>query len=283
MDNLEDNLMDNLEDNLMDNLWNNLGNNLRGNLRGNLTDNLWDNLGNNFVDFKYTSTSIFGNLSDYGWTCLYDFINNEIFPYYNFDPWTNWKKLIESNIYDMIQLDGLCIVMSMPCKISTDDLKRIHNESESSVSWRDGYEVYSWHGIIVQKEWIVKKEMITKQIIIKETNAEKRRCLQEILGSKKFAEILGCEVVDEDMDLQGNKMKLWRTKEKDSICNEFIQFYNCICPSTGREYWICVPETCKNTWGAKAWTLGNEKAEIRHGDVFLTNLSKEYTHPIHES
>jgi len=46
-------------------------------------------------------------------------------------------------------------------------------------------------------------------------------------------------------------------------------------PSTDREYYISVPES-KNVWAAKAWTFNNKKIEIRHGDVGLLNINKNF-------
>lgn len=78
-------------------------------------------------------------------------------------------------------------------------------------------------------------------------------------------------------------MSLWRSKEKDSACNEFLQFYDCICPSTNRRYFLCVPETCNNVKEAKSYTFKSKKVEIRHGDVALLNLKKEFNQPVFES
>lgn len=167
--------------------------NLGTNLRDNLEANLWDNLGDNI---KYIPTSYYGNLSNYGWTCFYDFINNELIPSYNLELWDKWKMLINSNVYDMIQLDELCIVCSMPNIVLIDMGKRIHSENSCSVHFKDGYEIYSWHGIIIPKLWITQKDLITKDVILNKQNAEKRRVLQEILGSEEYCKRLDCVIVD---------------------------------------------------------------------------------------
>jgi hypothetical protein len=161
----------------------------------------------------------------------------------------------------MIQMDGLCIVIEMPTVVNVNDNKRLHSESSEAVKFNDGYSVYAWNGIIIPEKWIKEKESITKDNIIKETNAEKRRCLQEILGSKQYAKLLNIEVIDEDIDGCNNSMKLFKTKEPDNLINEHIFFLNVICPSTKREYYLCVPE-CKNVWEAKAWTAGKKELNL---------------------
>ncbi len=259
--NLGDNLGDNPKSNLGDNLGSNLGSNIESNLRNNLRNNIGDNIGSNL---EYYTVSYYGNLSDYGWTCFYDFINNELMPSYNLEIWDKWKQLIESNIYDMIQLDGLCIVMSMPNVVKIDNLKRLHSENSYAVSWEDGYEVYSWHGVIVPKKWITQKEIISKDDILKESNAEKRRCLREILGAKRYFELLGgVNILDEIIDSQGNPMRLYESKDVDQIINKKLQFLHVICPSTKREYFLYPPsQNCKTAREAKANTFGKKEYEF---------------------
>jgi hypothetical protein len=182
----------------------------------------------------------------------------------------------------MIQMNELCIVIEMPTIVNVNENKRLHSESSEAVKFSDGYSIYAWNGIIIPEKWIKEKESITKNDIIKETNAEKRRCLQEILGSQRYAELLNIEVIDEDIDGYSNPMKLFKSKELDTILNEYIYFLNVICPSTKREYYLCVPE-CTNVWEAKQWTFQNQKIEIRHGDVGLVNIAKQFNQPIIES
>lgn len=203
-------------------------------------------------------------------------------PSYNLELWTTWKNLINSNVYDMIQFDGLCIVMSMPDKVNIDTDKRIHSETTCAVSWKDGYNVYAWHGLIIPKEWILNKESMTKETIAKETNAEKRRCIQEILGGEAYLSLLNVEEIDKDVDGQGHEMILYKTKKVDEAANEYIYYLKVTCPSFGRNYFLCVPES-KNVWNAKEWTFKNQKIYARHGDVGLLDLKKEFKVPMYES
>jgi hypothetical protein len=275
-DNLGDNLGANLGANLWANLWANLGANLRANLRANLGANLVANLGK----LNYITTSYYGTISDFGWTCFYDFINTELIPSYELELWTKWKQLIDSNVYDTIQMDGLCVVMSMPKIVHINENKRLHCENGPCVEWKDGYKGYAWNGIIVPDFWITNKEKLTKEIIINEKNAEKRRCIQEILGGE-FIKKLDVELIDSDKEDE-LPIELYRTKQPDDIINEHIYYLKVVCPSTNREYFLCVPES-KNVWEAKAWTFQNQKIEIRHGDVGLLNLSQKFDKPIFQS
>ena len=167
-------------------------------------------------------------------------------------------------------------------KVTQNSNNRLHNETKAAAIWSDGFEMHYWNGINVPKKWIENKSEISKGDILSEKNAERRRCMREILGSKRYAELLETEEIDSDTDDCGNIMSLHRTKDPDELINSHIYYYQCMCPSTMREYFLCVPE-CKNVWDAKAWTFNNEKIEVRHGDVGLLNTETEFSKPIKES
>ena len=238
---------------------------------------------------SYQEFSYYGNISDYGWVSFYDFFTQ--IGVINDEKFNKYKELLLSGIYDMIQLQNVCIVSDMPDRISVDDQNRLHCEDNSAIHFKDGYEQYYWHGIYVPKNWIMDKSSITKETFMKEDNAEKRRCLQEILGNENLVKLMGVELIDEDFETSKSgpdapeikrPMKLYRTIEKDSLIDEYIYFLNVIDPSTDRAYYICIPEA-KNVWEAKAWTFENEKIFARHGDIGLTNVSASYEKPVYES
>ena len=179
-----------------------------------------------------------------------------------------YKEFLQSGIYDMIQLNGFCIVSNMPDKIKRDNQNRLHSSSESAIHFRDGYELYFWHGVAVPQQWILDPESITPQQIMAESNAEKRRVLREILGGKKYYEMAygkdGLVLVDEDKDNQGNIMRLYETKKPDTTINKKIQFLECVCPSTKRVYNLYSPnQKAKNVWDSKAATFGKTQETFK--------------------
>lgn len=186
-----------------------------------------------------------------------DFWNDYIFSCKNSINKNKAKINIEW-LYDMIQLEGFCIVSNMPERIERLNGK-LHCANNSAIKFRDGYELFYWKGVNIPGFWISTPEQITSEVIMNEKNAEKRRCLFEILGAEKFSELLGVSIVDDDVDQHKNSIKLYRTKQKDEIAGEYIQFARVVCPSTLREYFLCVPETIRNVWDAVAWTFGKTK------------------------
>lgn len=221
----------------------------------------------------YASFALYGSISDYGWVAFYDYftkigtLNN-----YNFN---KYKELLESNIYDMIQLKDVCIVSNMP-KIIKRDGVRLHSSNSAAIEFNDGYKLFYWKGLNVPEQWVMSPSLLTRDDVLKETNAEKRRCLTEILGWDKYLSLLGdIKVIDEDTDGEGNTMTLYQSLFKESLIGENVQYLKVICPSTKREYILCpVNQKSKNVWEAKASMFNNEGIYVRHGDVGIIHLEE---------
>ena len=282
--NLGDNLETNLRTNLGTNLRDNLGDNLWDNLGANLRDNLWDNLGANLRDFIPT---YFWGQQDIYWICFYKFPEIFLGIKYNqrdLEKLNCWYEIAKSCNWFWC-FENYCFVSDRPSDLYFDENYKLHNKNKSSYIFRDGWCDYNWHGIKVPKKWICEKSKITKNDIINEKNAEKRRCLREILGIKKYYNLLGGVIeIDKDNDQYGNQMILYRSKGKDEITDDYIQYLSVIDPSTGREYILHPPnQNSKNVWEAKSSTFNNEKIKIRHGDVGMLDLSEEFNQPIYES
>lgn len=216
---------------------------------------------------EYEQFSSYGNIWDYGWISFYDFftqigvLDNEKF--------NKYKNFILCNFYDMIQLEDYCIVSELPIELKREAIQnRLHCEDGPSIKFADGYEQYYWMGINVPKEWIMNPESITGETIQKELNTENRRCIMEIIGAKRFFELLGgVVVIDVDMDAYGKPMKLLRSKDIDPIINDYVYFLNVIDTSTDREYVLfpnvkSFPKAKENVYSAKASTFSLTKEDF---------------------
>lgn len=239
-------------------------------------------------DTFFSPSWAFG-IMNYSWVAFYDFftrigiVNNE-----NFNKYMEYSKL---NVYDTIQFDTDCIVTKLPTSVKSTIYRtnRVpHCASDPAITFADGFSLYYWNGTIVPEHWIIDKGSITKEEILGIENAETRRCLMEILGAKDYYDKItdgkGLTLLDEDTDLQGNPMRLYQTKSKDTVANEKIQFLEVVDPSTGRVYNIYPPkQNAKNVWDAKAQTFSNKNLYVRQGDVGLVRSDFTGTHPIAES
>jgi hypothetical protein len=258
-----------------------VGAQVRAQVRDQVWAQVWDQVG--AQGLKFESFSSYGSINDYNWVSFFDFFTQ--IGVINHKDFNEFRSLLQCGIYDTIQLKGFCIVSDLPSKISRSPQNRLHCEDGPAIQFKDGYSQYYWNGVSVPAFWISDKSLITKDVIKKETNAERRRCLREILGATKYFSLLGGVVeIDRDTDDQGNEMVLYRSKTKDDIISKHIQYLQVVCPSTKREYILYPPnQSSTNVWDAKASTFQNQKIQIRHGDVGLLNLKKEYAKPLLES
>jgi hypothetical protein len=210
----------------------------------------------------------YGNVWDYAWVAFYDFFHQIDVVHY--DQFVKYRDLLwESNVYNTIQLEDYCIVSDMPTEIHREKVQlRLHNEEGAAIKFADGYSLYYWNGTNVPEKWIMQKDKIDAKDINGESNAEKRRCLMEILGADEYYERLGgVEVIDEDTDAYGKPMTLLRSKQKDKIINDYVYFLRVVDTSTDRVYNIYpnvrdFPKAKENVWSAKASTFNMNKEEF---------------------
>ena len=221
-----------------------------------------------YFNFKYYGSDnedyINHNYQNYNLIILYDLFKSlNVVISKDFDEYLDF---CETGVFSIITKPDSCFVYSCPTKLVIDENKRLHSEDSSALVFND-VEKYYWHGVEINSKYILEKDQLTKNDIVNEKNAEKRRCLKEILGSKQYAELLDIVVIDEDIDAKGNPVKLYKTREVDDIINKHLYFANVTCPSTGREYFLSVPEM-SNVWDSVAYTFQMNKEDYK-----LTNES----------
>jgi len=170
------------------------------------------------------------------------------------DKFSEFRKLKQTGIYDMIQLDGLCVVCEMPKYIHRDESNRLHCKDRYAIKWDDGYALSYWHGVKVPDKLVHFPEEITHEDIKKETNAEIRRCYQEAFGDDRFAELLGVVTLEKTTDRVGKELFLKETKDPDPAINEKIKYIVVSDTSTERQYYLCVPPNIQSAREGLAWT-----------------------------
>lgn len=165
-------------------------------------------------------------------------------------------EFVSKGGFQLIAFENFCVVILQPELIARNADYALHSEDGPAVSWSDGTKLYFWNGVEVPAKLIESPEQVTRQEILAEQNAEKRRCYQEILGSEQFGSLLGLEAIDRKTDQFKNEIILYRTKERDKLVGDHIYFAKVICPSTKRAYFLCVPPKIKSADEAVAWTFG---------------------------
>lgn len=101
-----------------------------------------------------------------------------------------------SEIHEIYMFDTIAIVSDFPEEINMVN-GRLHKDQGASIRYRDGFSVYTLNGIQVSKEIAyLKPENITKDLIIKETNADIRREIIRKLTSEQLVTVLDAQVID---------------------------------------------------------------------------------------
>ena len=142
-----------------------------------VSDQVWNQVRNQVIEQvgdRYESFAGMGLGQDSGWVSFYDFfINTKIINHEKFD---QYKEFIKSGVYDTILFNNFAIGCRRPNFVSRDEQGRMHNDTRSAVSWRDGFELYYLAGVHFEKElWqkVVSGTMTFKEILDIE-NTEQR-------------------------------------------------------------------------------------------------------------
>jgi len=209
---------------------------------------------------KFYSFGWYGRIDDFGWVACAEFYTQiGIVKSLEF---VEFKKLLESGIYNTIQLKGLCVVSSLPATLIRDNQNRLHSDEHAAIGWSDGYEQYYLHGVYFERElWqkIVNKELSFKDAMAIENIAQRMLALKyldaDVLLTEANAELLS-------QTTKGNQ--LWVIKK---LFNQNAYFLRYVCPSTSQVYISGVdPE------------VGKEAANKQNADIAMAwkhNMSLE--------
>lgn len=123
-----------------------------------------------------------------------------------------------------------------------------------AIEYADGTGFYFYHGIIMPPRFIEAPDSIDYFDIVSTRNLEARRALREIMGTEKFARVLGVVEVDRDYAARGTAV-LYSTWDPDGLSGRHLYFAKVTCPSTGNDYFLQVPSTVTSAREAVAWTF----------------------------
>jgi hypothetical protein len=165
----------------------------------------------------------------------------------------------------------MCVISDRPELIKTEvtdaerDVVRLHSGEGPSVRYRDGWEIYSWHGRTVPR-WVVMDPSISN--IAGEENTEIRRCAIESLGWDKFQSYAQLELVDSapDPGNPGNHIELYDVPRKYWGYRVRMILVKNGTPEpdgTVRRFGITVPADQETALGAAAWTYDDPSSPVR--------------------
>jgi hypothetical protein len=175
----------------------------------------------------------------------------------------SYSNFVHCGLFSGYFFEEFAVLVPLPTCLHKNDNLVLHHEDQVAVNWTDGTKLAYWNGVEVPLKLICDPESVTAKEILNETNAEVRRCYQEKLGSEKFGNLLGLVILDRKSDRFGNELVLYRTEKVDKLAGDFIYFAKVVCPSTGRQYFLCVPPGLSGVEEAVSWTFGKSPGDYR--------------------
>ena len=195
------------------------------------------------------SNAIFGS-QDASWIAFYDFFNK----HFGIAKEVAGLAAVAKSCGWVWTFEETAIITDRPVICKFDEEKRLHNEHGPAVSYLDGFEIYSWHGTTIPKEWIT--EGVDAQTAITWENIEQRRCACEILGWANIIKALGGVIINEDVDPYiGSLIEV----DIPDIGKE--RFLRVLC-GTSREFAIPVPPELQTALAAQAWMVGLDESDF---------------------
>ncbi len=149
---------------------------------------------------------------------------------------------------------------------------RLHNATGPAIAWRDGYALHYWHGVRVPADLIDGKWTTTD--ILRERNAEIRRCAIEHMGWDRFIAEAGLTRIGPTAADPGNPgyhLALYEVPEAEDGEPLFEEPVNVLLAVNGsverdgtrRQFGLTVPSHILDPIEAAAWTYGITSHEYR--------------------
>lgn len=143
--------------------------------------------------------------------------------------------------------EDFCIVSDFPEVIRIDEDNLPHCDDGPSHRWRDGWSIWSIHGVQVDEQIVMRPETQTIQQIESEDNQEVKRVRIERFGWGRYLRESGAKQLHQlhnDRDNQEEILYELKDGQKRFVC---------IDPSTGRKYALGVPRDINTCTEAQHW------------------------------
>jgi len=158
--------------------------------------------------------------------------------------------------------ENAVIVSERPIVLNLDNEGRLHNATGPAIEYSDGWKLYFWHGVSVERDWIENPDSIDPNKCVTHENIEQRRALCEIVTWEKILEVLEVKVIDVDPDPQIGT--LLSTHLPDHGEQRFLRVLEA---STGRHFAIMAPRNVNTALDAQAEIAQLPKEIFKFGYV----------------
>ena len=197
-----------------------------------------------------------------------------------------WQDIAKSANW-WFPYEGFCFVSERPIRCAIDEQRRLHHESLAAMEFKDGWKVYSYHGVTLPPNVIESPETITIKQIRDEQNAEVRRVMIERLGWDRFCSEAKMRVVHTDTlvshfpslpvseTVHADMRAITKYRKGKEVAellesDEFkdfgdlpLKFVRVIDPSTGDSYILRVWPQNKRAYEAVAMTFGMTESQYK--------------------
>jgi hypothetical protein len=162
----------------------------------------------------------------------------------------------------------LCVISDRPTEIHTEETRlgvRIHRTDGPAVVFRDGFQVWAWHGVAVPRRVIETPDFLSVDEIRSEADPVVRQVMLERVGISRYLDLAGGQVVDSVCDDEGSvpaglrgaalvKAPWWGGREG-------LAALSLVDARLEHRHWIRVPPDSATVREAVAWTFGLEAEE----------------------
>jgi hypothetical protein len=155
-------------------------------------------------------------------------------------------------------LSGAVVISDRPDRLLRDRFGTLHAEHGPAMRWRDGWAIYSWHGVGVPGEWIERPGDVDPRLALTHDNAEQRRCLAEIIGWERVLQQISYRTIATDRDENGQPRELIEVQMPDGPA----RFVRVIC-GTGRRFVIGADNADATPQQAIARSYNKQPGEYR--------------------
>ena len=148
------------------------------------------------------------------WSSFLTFFRHVVQLKLDYSKFDHWEKLaIHSG--PRIMHKEFCMISDRPKTLLVNALNQPHCEDGPFCEWRDGSALFALNGVRVP-EWIVTtpKDKFTRDMILKEQNADYRREIVRKLGNERMVEVLKPKIADKEFGYELYMVELGDNRER---------------------------------------------------------------------
>lgn len=191
-----------------------------------------------------------------GWSAYLSFFRHIAKLDIDYSKWQHYELCAERSGPRLMHAK-FCVVSDRPEVLKVDEQNRPHCSEGPSHRWRDGWELYHWHGVRVPKAWIADSKNLDPKTALTWHNIEQRRAAAEIIGWKRVLEQLSPKVINKSKDPEIGE--LIEVELPDAGIARFLRV-RC---GTGRDFVLSVPREMKTALEANSWSYDVPESDIK--------------------